>query len=178
MKNIRTKWSNLVRTYRLNLKSSSARKFPYFNELDEILKYETFGSTAGTSPPNDIKTILIDDEDENGDLYDGEMDESVGDAFGEEEEEVTNNHFEALTSPSPPSERSHSRRTSKHDFYRSKILDLMDRRKVRNQKLNLAISKEERKMRQLELKEKQFDLDRRRFELDKRRFLLEEKKAK
>lgn len=69
-----------------------------------------------------------------------------------------------------------SKKRWKSDYYNSKISELEDRRKFRDQKLQLAFAREKRKTRQLELKEKKFELAKLQFELDKRKLALEREK--
>lgn len=138
------------------------RKFAFYKELDDIWRHEPYGSAANEvsleSIENSVEmeTILVDDDEEGSeiDFQNDTMDEA-----------------------SMASDVVKSKRWHKSDYYRSKISELEDRRRFRQKKLQLAVAKEERKIRQLALKEKQFELSRLQYELDERRLLLDERKG-
>lgn len=161
-KSVRTKWSNLIRTYKQIVRNQAPnkepKKFAFFWALDEILKHEPFGSEAfhsrAKAEMNKFDHTVIELNDNESDI---------------EFELATNSGSESIRSFS-------SKKRWKSDYYNSKLSELEDRRQFRDQKLRLAFAREKRKSRQLELKEKKFELAKLQFELDEQKLALEKEK--
>lgn len=132
----------------------------FFAELDEILKDEPFGSQNAqiSEESNPIEdTFLKCDSDNKDDIIL---------QYVNEESSASSQYNQYIN---------RKKSSWKRDYYRSKISDLEDRRQFRERKLQLAINREERKLRHLQLKEKKFALAKLQFKLDKRKSMLEDK---
>lgn len=165
IKSIRTKWSNLLRTYKAVVRNQPnnrhPKKFIFFGELDELLKDEPFGS--GNIP----------EKMEENDVSDDTVSES------DDESQIVLEYVDENSSVTSANDMQNRQETNwKSNYYRSKISELEDRRQFREKKLQLSISKEERKLRYLQLKEKKYQLAKMQFELNKRKLMVEERNAR
>lgn len=154
----------MIRTYKQIIRNQAPnkepKKFAFFWALDEILKHEPFGSEAVQNKIDGNKSNdAIDDDDSDNEF------ELPEDANGESD-----------SNRSYGSDGIRSKRQWKNEYYSSKISELEDRRRFRDQKLRLAFAREKRKTRHLELKERKFELAKMQFELDKRKLALEKEK--
>lgn len=149
------------------------KKFIYYHAMDEILKNESFGSSTVL---NVSEYVEHSDEDATVDENVEDNLETDGSRYYHEHDHLDTGSMESCDNFIDNSKHQRVKsRTWKSSYYNNKIDELRDRRLFRQKKLKLAISREERKIRELELKEKKFNLAKMQFELDKRKVNLEER---